>query len=257
MTLRSVFMVAALILGLLATGCQKEKQAEVSSSAPPAAPAASSPAATTPAAGNPAAPAAPAAGAPAIAAAPAAAPAAQPAAANPANDSVADTTAKLAAADWAIKQDEIKHDPDGQWAIDATASSSYNDAQGDAGWSAKQATGAPNVDTYSDDNHAWAPKTPDGGIEWLDLKYANPVHASEVRVRESMGSGAVIKVELFDEAGAAHTVWQGADPTKELNYLILKFKPTDYKVNRVKVTLATNVVPGWNEIDAVQLVGKP
>jgi hypothetical protein len=72
-----------------------------------------------------------------------------------------------------------------------------------------------------------------------------------------MGSGAVIKVELFDEAGAAHPVWQGADPTKELNYLILKFKPTDYKVNRVKVTLATNAVPGWNEIDAVQLVGKP
>jgi len=23
----------------------------------------------------------------------------------------------------------------------------------------------------------------------------------------------------------------------------------------VKVTLATNVIPGWNEIDAVQLVG--
>ncbi|MGZ6987451.1 MAG: hypothetical protein ACXVH0_00665 [Thermoanaerobaculia bacterium] len=26
--------------------------------------------------------------------------------------------------------------------------------------------------------------------------------------------------------------------------------------DRVKVTLATNVIPGWNEIDAVQLVGK-
>jgi hypothetical protein len=83
------------------------------------------------------------------------------------------------------------------------------------------------------------------------------VHASEVRVRESMGSGAVIKVELFDEAGAAHTIWQGVDPTKDLNYLILQFKPTAYTVNRVKVTLATNVIPGWNEIDAVQLVGKP
>jgi hypothetical protein len=250
MTVRSVFMVAALVLGLLAAGCKKERQAEVSSSAPPAAPGAAAPAAG---AANPAAPAA--AAAPAI---PAAAPATAPAAAAaPAGVSVADTTAKLAAADWAIRQDEIKHDADGQWAVDASASSSYNDAQGDASWSAKQATGEPNVDKYADDGHAWAPKTPDGGIEWLDLKYAKPVHASEVRVRESDGSGAVIKVELFDEAGAAHTVWQGADPTTELNYLILKFKPTDYKVNRVKVTLATNVVPGWNEIDAVQLVGKP
>jgi hypothetical protein len=243
MTLRSGSMVLALVLGVLAAGCAK-KQAEVSSSAPPATPAAPSQAA-------PAAPATPAAGTPAAPAAAAAAPAAS------ADTGVADTTAKLAAAEWALKQDEIKHDPDGQWASEATASSSYNDAQGDAGWSPKQATGAPDVDKYFDDQHAWAPKTQDGGIEWLDLKYLKPVHASEVRVRESLGSGAVIKVELFDEAGAAHIVWQGVDPTRELNYLILKFKPTEYRVNRVKVTLATNLIPGWNEIDAVQLVGKP
>lgn len=113
------------------------------------------------------------------------------------------------------------------------------------------------MQAYADDGHAWAPKTQDGGIEWLDLKYGKPVHAAEVRIRESCGSGAVVRVELFDEAGAAHIIWQGVDPTKELNYLILKFKTTDYRVNRVKVTLATNVIPGWNEIDAVQLVGKP
>jgi hypothetical protein len=81
------------------------------------------------------------------------------------------------------------------------------------------------------------------------------VHSEEVRIRESCGSGAVIKVEVFDEQGAAHTVWAGNDPTKELNYLMVKFPKTAYKTDRVKITLATNVVPGWNEIDAVQLVG--
>jgi len=167
----------------------------------------------------------------------------------------AETTAKLAGAAWALKQDEIKNDPKGQWAISATASSTYNDAQGIAGWSPNQATGAPNVDKYGDDGHAWTSKTPDAGIEWLDLKYPKPVHAEEVRVRESCGSGAVIKVEAFDEAGAAHTLWAGNDPTTELNYLIIKTPKTSYKTDRVKITLATNVVPGWNEIDAVQLVG--
>jgi hypothetical protein len=256
MILRSAVIVAALAVALgVAAGCTQKKETDVSSSAAP--PAAGSSTSAAPAAAAPAAPATATPPAAAPAAAPAT-PAPAPASAAPAPDgTVADTTAKLAAVAWAIRQDEIKNDPDGQWATDATASSSYNDATGDAGWSAKQATGAPNVDHYSDDGHAWAPKTPDGGIEWLDLKYARPVHASEVRVRESAGSGAVVKVELFDEAGAAHTIWQGNDETKELNYLILKFKPTDYKVNRVKVTLATNTVPGWNEIDAVQLVGKP
>ncbi len=169
--------------------------------------------------------------------------------------SSADTTAKLAAADWAIKQDEIKKDPNGQWAIQAAASSSYNDAKDAEGWSANQATGAPNVDKYGDDGAAWTSKTPDGGIEWLDLKYAKPVHATEVRVRESCGSGAVIKIEIYDELGQAHAVWQGADPTTELNYFMVKFPKTTFKTDRVKITLATNVVPGWNEVDAVQLVG--
>jgi hypothetical protein len=167
----------------------------------------------------------------------------------------AETTAKLAGAAWALKQDEIKNDAKGQWAIQASASSTYNDAQGTAGWSANQATGAPNVDKYADDGNAWTSKTPDGGIEWLDLKYPKPVHAEEVRVRESFGSGAVIKVEIFDEQGTPHTVWAGNDPTTDLNFLMVKFPKTAFKTDRVKVTLATNVVSGWNEIDAVQLVG--
>lgn len=172
-----------------------------------------------------------------------------------ATDTTAETTAKLAGAAWALKQDEIKNDPNGQWAIQASASSTYNDAQGTAAWSANQVTGPPNVEKYADDGKAWAPKTPDSGIEWIDLKYPKPVHATEVRVRESCGSGAVIKVEVFDEQGTAHTAWAGNDPTTDLNYLIVKFPKSSYKTDRVKVTLATNVVPGWNEIDAVQLVG--
>ncbi len=185
------------------------------------------------------------------------APAASGPAATPgtAASSSAETSSKMAATEWALKQDEIKSDPNGQWAIQATASSTYSDAQGTAPYSANQATGAPNVDRYADDGAAWAPKTPDGGIEWLDLKYPKPVHATEVRVRESCGSGAVIKVEVYDEQGGAHAVWQGNDPTTELNYLMVKFPKTNFKTDRVKVTLATNVVPGWNEIDAVQLVG--
>jgi hypothetical protein len=79
------------------------------------------------------------------------------------------------------------------------------------------------------------------------------VHAKEVRIRESGGS--VIKVEVFDEQGATHTVWAGNDPTTELNYLNLKTPKTAFKTDRVKVTLAANVVSGWHEIDAVQPVG--
>ncbi|MFI5197363.1 MAG: hypothetical protein ACHQJD_01990 [Thermoanaerobaculia bacterium] len=222
-----VFLCTLILGGLVTLGCTK-KEGTAGTTAQSAAPApAAAPAATT------ASPAPPAAG-----------------------GSSVETTSKLAAVDWAIKQDAIKNDPDGQWAVSATASSTYGDAKGTANWSANQVTGLPNVDKYGDDGHAWAPKTPDGGIEWLDVKFPKPVHATEIRVRESCGSGAVIKVELFDEQGVAHTAWAGNDPTTELNYLIVKLPKTEYKTDRVKVTLATNVIPGWNEIDAIQLVGK-
>jgi hypothetical protein len=217
---------------LFLSGCKKSNRTQEASTSKPSASTNAAPAATAP-----------------TASAPASAPVSGDAGAS------AETTAKMAAAEWALEQDEIKRDPNGQWAIQATASSTYNDAQGTAGWSANQATGAPNVDKYGDDGAAWAPKTPDSGIEWLDLRYPRPVHATEVRVRESCGSGAVIKIEVYDEQGEAHAVWQGNDPTTELNYLMVKFPKTAFKTDRVKVTLATNVIPGWNEIDAVQLVG--
>src|SRR5450432_4183309 len=163
-------------LAFLIAGCKKEVPNNVSATSSAPHPAAAAPAAT-------------------------AAPAASTADTSGAS---ADTTAKLAGAAWALKQDEIKNDAKGQWAIEATASSTYNDAKGQDSWSANQATGAPNVDHYADDGHAWTTKTQDSGIEWLDLKFPKPVHAEEVHVRESCGSGAVIKVEVFDNrAGAA------------------------------------------------------
>jgi hypothetical protein len=252
--------IAASLLALAISGCSTADSATAA-----AAPAASAASAAAPVASAPAtaaavpatiaadvsaasSAAAPAASAPAATAAPAA-PAAPPTAAEREADR------KKAQIDWALKQDEIKSDPNGQWATEAKASSTFNDAKGNTSYSASQATGEPNVQTYSTTPQAWSSKTPDSGIEWLELTFAKPVRANAVRVRESSGSGALIKIEVFDEKGAAHTVWSGADSTKELNYLIAEFPKTAFMTNRVKLTLATNVVGGWNQIDAVQLVG--
>jgi hypothetical protein len=192
-------------------------------------------------------------------AAPAAAPAATapatPASTSAAGNGTASSTATLSPGDAAVKLDAINTDPSGQWAISATASSSYNNAQGAAQWSANQATGAPNVAAYADDGKAWAPSSKDAGLEWLDLKFPKAVHATEVRVRESFNSGTIVKVELIDDSGTAHTAWAGNDPTTGLNYLLVTFPRTDFKTAEVKLILATNISEGWKEIDAVQLVG--
>ena len=161
MKLCSQLICCALVLALFVAGCKKETPNTMSATSSAPAPAASAPA-------------------PATAPSPTAT-------SSGSGEASADTTAKLAGAAWALKQDEIKNDAKGQWAIAATASSTYNDAKGQDSWSANQATGAPNVDHYGDDGHAWTTKTQDAGIEWLDLKFPKPVHAEEIRVRNPAG----------------------------------------------------------------------
>jgi hypothetical protein len=121
-------------------------------------------------------------------------------------------------------------------------------------------TGAPDVEKYGDDGRAWTSLEAEKGIEWVELNYEKAVNATEIRIRQSFNPGAIIKIELVDEKGKSHTVWEGLDKTKyepdKIQYFIAKFVRTEYKTKKIKITLANNSIHGWKEIDAVQLIGK-
>ncbi len=123
-----------------------------------------------------------------------------------------------------------------------------------ASWSAAQATGAPNVPRAGDHVSAWASQAANGGIEWLDLSYAKAVKIAKVRIRETYNPGAVTRVTAFVDGGEV-TVWEGRDRTRKAP-AFLEIKPSaSVKSDRVRVYLDTRKVAGWNEIDAVELVG--
>ena len=162
----------------------------------------------------------------------------------------------------ALNEEKILNDPNGEWASDADASSTYstNPKDKETGWSPYKMVGKPDVDKYGDNGNAWASKNPNKGIEWVKLTFPKAVNATGIRIRQSYNPGAVIKIELIDDKGKNHTVWSGVDDTKyetgKIKYFSTNFDKTDYKTKTVKITLATNSVSGWNEIDAVQLVGE-
>ena len=169
---------------------------------------------------------------------------------------------KAAAIQAALAEDEIVSDPRGQWASSATASSTYASDKAPTAktsYAANAATGAPDVERYGDNGNAWTTETPDKGIEWLEVKFDKPVAATEIRIRQSYGPGAIIKVDLLSEDGARHMVWQGLDdqqyPSSTIAWFNRQFQKTSYPVTGARITLATNAVSGWNEIDAVQLLG--
>ncbi len=154
-----------------------------------------------------------------------------------------------------VKEEDVLADSMGQWATQAVASTQYRPDE----YSARQATGRPDVPTYSDNKRAWTPSTAERQEEWLELTFANPVYATEVRVRQTLNPGSIVKVAAADSSGTWHRLWEGEDPNRyakdRIAWLVIRFPPTAFPVQRIKIHLYTPVVKGWKQIDAVQLVG--
>lgn len=143
------------------------------------------------------------------------------------------------------------------WAISAKASSEYRATD----YSASQATNAPNVPSHTDHPKAWASKLADAGEEWLELTYQPAFRAAGIHVIQSFNPGAIMRLDVIDEAGLASTVWTGPDTTvyaaRQIGILRVTFPPTERPIAKVRVTLDTRRVAGWNEIDAVRLIAAP
>ena len=141
-----------------------------------------------------------------------------------------------------------------QWAITASASSEY----GRSDWSAQQLLGEPDVyPAYGDSGFAWAPATMNGGLQWVEVGFLEAVYVEHVEIYETFTPGTIVKVELIDEMGGMHLIWEGIGGSAATTARIFSLKNTLVTVpcNGVRVTLDTDSAQGWNEIDAVGIIG--
>ena len=159
--------------------------------------------------------------------------------------------------DYAVMEDKYLNDPRAQWATGGQASSTYGDGDGKPSdtYSPKSAAGPV-------DGNYWSNSHSDLGFDWLEMAFARPVSATEVRIVFLGGKGAeaVNKLELQDTDGKWNTVWSGISDVKRddrggRTWFVRSFEKTAYKVKAVKFTIANNVQHGYKEVDAVQLVG--
>jgi hypothetical protein len=206
--------------------------------------------------------AAPAADAPPPAAAPAPAPAPPPSAA-PAPQAAAqdgERSEKQAKLDYAMMEDSFLNDPKGQWATSAKASSSFGEKP-DAPPETPEKSGAWKL-TGKPDGGIWNNNNQDIGFDWLEVSYAKPVHATEIRAAFTNENAvkSVTKAELLHADGTAQTIWSGLSDQAEdrrgnRTWFVRKFDKTAQPVMAVKLTFANNVAHGYKEVDAVQLIG--
>jgi hypothetical protein len=123
------------------------------------------------------------------------------------------------------------------------------------GWSPEQVIGPPDTPNAGDCTTAWATREPDAGPEWLSVAFANPVEIAEVRVRESYNPGAIVSVAALVEKREV-ALWEGqAASGRAPRDFVVRAAP-GVRSQNVIIRLDTASVPGWNEIDAVELVGR-
>jgi len=131
----------------------------------------------------------------------------------------------------------------------------YGTQFGSSSWSAKQATGAPDSTGCGDQETAWASSFPDV-VDWIQLSYATPVHATKVVIYINYNPSYVTLVELGDSNGILHTVYTASPQSMTCPYqLTIEIPKTSYLVESVWVTVDQTTLNSWAEIDAVQLVG--
>lgn len=124
------------------------------------------------------------------------------------------------------------------------------------GWGPEQATGAPDSRGAGDQSTAWASLQPDGGAEWLETEFKTPVEIAQIRLLENDNPGAVVKITAQLENGSEAVLWQGNEPRAAAPADQVFPVRAGYVASSVRIHLDTAKVPGWNEIDAVELIGR-
>ena len=140
-----------------------------------------------------------------------------------------------------------------QWASGAQATSQY----GTEGWSAWQATGAPNTSGCGDMQTAWA-SAEQNTKDTLTLQYDMAVVPAEVNIYQTYNPGSIVGVDLVAADGSGvKSIPNSADPDTTCPHVFKLQVPQGFPpVNGVTVHLDQSAIGQWNEIDAVELVGQ-
>ncbi len=143
-----------------------------------------------------------------------------------------------------------------QWASEAQASSSFDTES----WAAFQAAGAPNTAECGDHPTAWASATSDSQ-EWINLYYPRPVYAVEINIYQTFNPDQVVSVDLIDLQGNYVNVYTAQPRKVESPCPYVLSIPTAFSgvlAQGVHITIDQSILgTGWNEIDAVEMIGAP
>lgn len=142
-----------------------------------------------------------------------------------------------------------------QWASEASATTEYSETS----WGAVQAVGEPDTEECADVATAWASADAQG-VDSLTLTYARPVIPTQVNVYQTFNPGSITSIQLITEDGDIIDVPDSADRPGNTDcpgVFTVDITGVSEPVTGVIINVDQSNADGWNEIDAVELVGNP
>jgi hypothetical protein len=140
-----------------------------------------------------------------------------------------------------------------QFAASARASSELSQLD----WGAVQVNGPPNTPECGDFRTAWASAQPNE-IASITVFFPELVKPTGLLIYETYNPGFIVRITFTDVYGEVYTLYEAPpQPRPSCPFtLALAVSDADYKGNTVTIFVdQTTSTGGWNQIDAVQLIG--
>lgn len=137
------------------------------------------------------------------------------------------------------------------------ASASATSERAQVAQGAVQAAGPPNTDGCGDFQTAWATGNPNDSAS-LTLLYAELVRPRGVRIYETFNPGFITRVEFVDIYGDVHAIYEASPQAIGQCPFLREIAVNDVNTPGNKLVVYVNQAAsanGWNEIDAVELLG--
>lgn len=120
-----------------------------------------------------------------------------------------------------------------------------------------QAVGPPNTEDCGDYRTAWASAIPNERAS-LTLLFAELVTPTGILIYQTYNPGFITRVEMTDIYGEIHVVYQ-ASPILQAQCPFIRVIPVvdaEFKTSRMTIYVDQSLsFGGWNQIDAVELIG--
>jgi len=126
-----------------------------------------------------------------------------------------------------------------------------------ASYAGGKATGPPDAGEHGgDSSNAWCAGPRSDANQWLKLSYAKSVEIKELAIHETYATGALSRVVAVMPDGKEKVIWSGTEPVEKPPVQRIVQVPPGVRSDQIRIELDTTRTSTWQEIDAVEMIGR-